>query len=794
MASVGFLRRLVKTGLRLAFPLALSLGWGSQAQSQCRRIEVDAGTLDRALMSLASQTGADIATSESGIRMVRSRPVSGCISVSRALERMMRGSGYRAVPLANGGFRIERVPVSRATAPQQPRRAVFEAGEQPDIIVTGTKQRVALLRFPGSVHIVDGEDFSRGVGRAATLDDLAAMSPIMQKTELGVGRNKLFIRGISDSSFNGPTQSTATVYFGDVQLNYSGPEPALHLVDMDRVEVLEGPQETLYGAGAISGIIRLEPHPVELDRIAAFANGGATFTETGAPGYDASAMLNLPIAEDQVGLRLVGYRVRDGGYIDDSLREVSNVNRTETIGGRSTMRFEPGGGWSLVIGALGQRIEADDAGYTETAAGPQTRRSFLPQPYRSSIGLFRAVLRKSWDSGLEMVSATGLVRTESFDSFDATRLFPFFGPTIYQVDGSGTQLSHETRFSRTTGSGISWIGGIALLYDRDEQARVIGPATNPFEIIGVNNVTRSASAFGEATVPFTPNFAVTFGARATLAQTQGEPTKTPTAEPAERGNLLKRIQPAIAASWLFAPRLAAFARFQTGYRTGGIAVARGIGRIANYRPDSIMVGELGIRRERSGPRGLSFSSTISLARWKEIQADLYSRFGQPYTNNIGDATIMAVEASGDWIPLKGLRASFALLWTENRTSGALAGTSVVQNRHLPDTPPFSGNARLDYRWFVGGGHEFSVGASGRYVGRSVLGTGSFLDLSQGDYATFSAAATWRWRKFDASINIDNIGNDTSSRFAMGNPLTFGFREQTVPLRPRSIRLAAGMRW
>lgn len=793
MAITGFSRRLVKTSLRLVCPFALSLGWGSHVHAQCRTVDVPAGTLDQALMSLARQTGADIATSEGGLRMVRTKRVSGCVSVSRALERLTRGSGYRVAMIANGGFRIERAPLRRPVRPSSPVETAL-GEELPDIIVTGTKQKVSLLRFPGSVHIADGSDFSSGVGRAATLDDLAAMSPIMQKTELGVGRNKLFIRGISDSSFNGPTQSTATVYFGDVQLNYSGPEPALHLVDMDRVEVLEGPQETLYGAGAISGIIRLEPHPVELDRFGAFANGGVTFTETGAPGYDASTMINLPIAEDRVGVRLVGYRLRDGGYIDDSLRQASNVNRTEMLGGRASMRLEPGGGWSLVLGVLGQRISAEDAGYAQTFAGALARRSGMPQPYRSGIGMWRAVLRKTWDSGLEMVSATGLVQTESFDSFDATRLFPFFGPTVYQVDGRGTQLSHETRFSRSIPGGISWIGGVALLYDRDEQARVIGPPANPFEIIGVTNVTRSASAFGEVTVPFTPQFAVTFGARATLAQTQGEPTQTPTAEPAERGNLLKRVQPAIAASWLFAPRMAAFARFQTGYRTGGIAVARGIGRIANYLPDSIVVGELGIRRERSGLRGVSFSSTLSVARWKEIQADLYSRFGQPYTNNVGDAVIVAVEASGDWVPMKGLRGSFALLWTENRTSGALAGTSVVQNRHLPDTPPFSGNLRLDYRWKVKGGHEFGVGGLARYVGRSVLGTGSFLDLSQGDYVTFSAAATWRWRNFEASLNVENIGNDTSSRFAMGNPLTVGFREQTVPLRPRNVRLALGAHW
>jgi outer membrane receptor protein involved in Fe transport len=784
----------VRTGLRLIFALAPCVGWGATAQAQCRRIEIGAGALNEALINLARQTGADIATSEGAIRLARAKPVSGCLSVSQALEQMMRGSGYRALPLVGGGYRVVKIaPARHAPAPTAP--AVAGAmTDLPDIIVTGTKQRVALLRFPGSVHIVSGSDFSSGIGRAATLDDLAAMSPIMQKTELGVGRNKLFIRGISDSSFNGPTQSTATVYFGDVQLNYSGPEPAIHLADMERIEILEGPQETLYGAGAISGIIRLAPRPVELDRIAASASAGATLTETGSPGYDSNAMLNLPISRGEIGLRVVGYRMRDGGYIDDTMRQAFNVNRTETVGGRATLRIEPGDGWSIEGGVLAQRISADDAGYTETVAGPGARRSFIPQPYTSSITLWRGVVRKHWDSGLEMVSATGMVRTRGSDSFDATRLFPWLGPTIYQVEGDGLQISQETRFSRTTDGGISWIGGVALLYDRDAQSRVIGPATNPFEIIGVTNTTRSASGFGEVTVPVLHDFSVTAGARATISQTQGEPTLTPTAEPSERGFLLKRIQPAIAVSWLFAPRMAAFARFQTGYRTGGIAVARGIGRIANYLPDSIQVGEIGLRRERNGVRGVSFSTAMSIARWQEIQADLYSRFGQPYTSNIGDATIFAVEASGDWVPLKGLQATFALLWTQNRTSGDLAGTTVVQNRHLPDTPPFSGNLRLDYQWSVKGGHQFGLGGAVNYIGRSVLGTGSFLDLSQGDYATLSAAATWRWENFEASVNLDNITNDTSSRFAMGNPLTFGFRQETVPLRPRNVRLAFGVRW
>ena len=83
--------------------------------------------------------------------------------------------------------------------------------------------------------------------------DLARATPILQNSELGPGRNKIFIRGIADSSFNGPTQSTASVYFGDVQLAYSGADPGLKLIDMQDVEVMEGPFQSKEAALAQKG-------------------------------------------------------------------------------------------------------------------------------------------------------------------------------------------------------------------------------------------------------------------------------------------------------------------------------------------------------------------------------------------------------------------------------------------------------------------------------------------------------------------------------------------------------------
>ena len=794
MASVGFSRRLRKNSLSRACLFIACLGAGSAAQSKCSQIDIAAGPLDRALLQLASQAKADIATTETGIAQAHGNAVSGCLSVSQALARLTRGSGFRAVSAGNGSYRLVRAPVRRKAAPPVIAPASPEPDEQQEIVVTGTKQRVRLLRFPGMVQIFSADALPSEGARRRSIDDIAQLSPVMQKTELGIGRNKLFIRGISDSSFNGPTQSTATIYFGDVQLNYSGPEPALNLVDMERVEILEGPQETLYGAGAISGIVRLTPHAPDLDDYAASASSGVTLLDGGETGYDASVMANIPLVRDKVGLRLVGYRLRDGGFIDDTLRKLDDVNRTYTTGGRAELRIEPGDNWSISSGILSQRIQARDANYAETIVGPLTRRAFLAQPYRNNVLLARTVIRKQWDSGLQMVSATGLVKTRSGDRFDATRAYLSPVPLIYEVEDEGLLITHETRFSRTADNGLSWIAGAALLYDREAQSRVIGLPDTPIEIIGVTNTARSASLFGELTVPLTPSLRVTAGARASIARTLGEPSITPRAAPVESGLLLRRIEPAIALSWLVAPRLAVFSRFQSGYRTGGIAVARGLGRIANFRSDAIRVGEVGVRMERSGARGLAFSGAVSAAHWSDIQADLFSRRAQPYTDNIGDGRIYAVEASGDWIVSKAVRFDFSALWTQNSTQGVVAGTSPAHNRHLPDTPPFSANIGLDYGLQLTPDQRFTINALAHYVGRSVLGSGDFLDISQGDFVTFNLSTGLRWRNMEANITLENLTNETKSQFALGNPLTFGFREQLVPLRPRSLRFGVGMSW
>ena len=200
-----------------------------------------------------------------------------------------------------------------------------------------------------------------------------------------------------------------------------------------------------------------------------------------------------------------------------------------------------------------------------------------------------------------------------------------------------------------------------MLHNRDVLNRLLGPASDPIEIIGVTNVSQNLSLFSEFTEPLTHRLSVTLGLRATQARVDGSPSVKPRAGDLVRGRMTRRVDPTLAVSWQLAPRLSVYARYQSGFRTGGLAVARGVGRVAEFKSDSIGMGEVGVRHLREGPTGVDFGAALSYARWRDIQADLIDRRGQPYTANIGDARILTAEVSANWVPVAPLRFDLSAL-------------------------------------------------------------------------------------------------------------------------------------
>lgn len=774
---------------------ALLAGLPSTALARDATISIPPATLDVALMMLAREAAVEITSTEVGLKEVHTGPLQGRMPARHALDRLLDGTDYRAIAIA-GGFRIVRAPERRARHKPRPIVAArpTAASRVSDIVVTASKQRVSLLRYPGSLAVIDAEQSPPAA--TGTLTDLASGMPILQSTQLGAGRDKVFIRGIADSSFSGTTQSPASIYLDDVQLTYSGPDPGLRLYDMRRIEVLEGAQGTLYGAGAIGGVIRLTSNPVDLKAATSGMSGGVTATDKGTAGFDGAAMINFPVVHDRLGVRAVAYDLRDGGYIDDRQRGLENINRSDTVGGRLALLFDPGDGWRVEASSAGQWIDTRDGQYAEAGGQQLTRGSRIAQPFDNRLLFGRLTVTKEWDSGLRFFSATGIVGYRSTDQFDATprRLQSLrSSPIIYIGNRDKWLLSQEARLSRTIPNGNSWVAGFTLIRDQDILSRALSSPSRAIDIIGVTNVTSAVSAFGEATIALLQGFSVTAGVRATTARSYGDPSSAPRSENFVKGRLSRRFDPTLALSWQVAPNIAVFSRFQTGYRTGGLAVAAGIGRVTDYRSDDITMGEIGIRKVRDALTGIAFSGSMSIAHWRNIQADLINRRGQPYTDNIGDARIEALEGTLDWVPVAGLRAESSFLLTENEVSGPIADQSADNNRRLPETPPFAAHWALSYAWTVRGAAP-QVGLSVDYAGRSLLGTGDLLDISQGNYWQLGLSAGVRRGRVRVDLAVNNLTNTRANRFAYGNPFSLSFRDQSTPPRPLNARLGIGFGW
>ena len=245
-----------------------------------REITIPAGSLRSALDSLARQTGisigmAGILPATSTRKTVRAR------DVAQALQRVLAGTRLRAVRVDTTTWRIEPLPVApiRVRLPRTP-PPIVEGG---DIIVTASKRDERLSDLPASISILGGPALDHLAGKRGLVDLLATTDGAFS-TNLGPGRDRVFLRGVADSAFNGTSQSLVSLYLDDARIGYSSPDPDLRMVDIDRVEILRGPQGTLYGTGALGGVIRIVTTAPDLDEASGRVAGDVTATNNGAVG------------------------------------------------------------------------------------------------------------------------------------------------------------------------------------------------------------------------------------------------------------------------------------------------------------------------------------------------------------------------------------------------------------------------------------------------------------------------------------------------------------------------------
>lgn len=775
-------------------------------------ISIAPSRLGEAVVALGRQTGVSVGMSDQSLAGIATPAVKGRLSVDAALKRLLRGSGARAMMIDASTWRIVRArPVATAQAPARAPAAPLPDQPVAEIIVTASKRYTPLPRYAGMVEAIDANLFSSGEASGGTATLLARVASL-SSTHAGNGRNKLFIRAIADSGVAGPTQATTGQYLGDMRLNYAAPDPDLKLYDVGRVEILEGPQGTLYGAGSLGGIIRIMPNAPNLGEFGGQVSAGLSATQHGAPGGDLSATINLPIMPEKIALRVVGYGVQEGGYIDDVSRDLNDVNRTRTYGGRAALRFAPDENWTVDLNGVYQHIHGRDAQYATQSLDRLQRASSVAQPYFSDYLLGNIRVERQWDS-LRFVSSTGFVHHELAESYDATQQD---GPSaVFRQRNDIDIFSTENRLVRDLDNGLGWILGASYLQSQSKLRRSLtsyGTALFQPQVIpgvpmigrglpatatGVRNKVKEATLFGEASFEPVRGLIATVGGRLTNSRLSGEALDPIAAlsfadiaraeAQADRSETI--FLPSFALLTDAIPDVTLYARYQQGFRPGGLAVDDQ--RVRRFQNDRISTAEIGFRKGVAGRDAIAISANLAYTDWRNIQADVTDRIGLPTTANIGDGRIYTAEGRIVVRAMQRLTLDASIIYNDSRLTQPAQFLRALsfegRSLDLPNVANLGGRLAFDYRTVMGNGMRLHLSGSARYVGKSQLGVGPILGRTQGDYVDTSLSASVTRGPVQISLSLANLLDSDGNRFSLGTPFDL-HTDYYTPLRPRTVRI------
>jgi len=540
----------------------------------------------------------------------------------------------------------------------------------------------------------------------------------------------------------------------------------------------------------------LRVNPRSPDPSAIEAEGWARLGQTKAAGesWELGAVANLPIGQN-AAIRAVGYGGEQDGYIDDTLRGLTNINRESHYGGRAALSWELGPDWALEVSGFGQHSEQRDGQYTDDAVQGLARTDLLGQPFAGDIFGGNLTVR-GYLGAAELISTTGMVDHDMRTVFDSSTLTDDMSRQIFREARETRLISHETRISGGDSNKFGWLIGVSALHNRDDMSQLItninGADPPPFAKLTYK--MDELAIFGEASYRFATDWSLTAGARLLYTKASAERSFGDEAV-VEPGKNSTRFLPALALSYMPNSDWNAYLRYQQGFRTGGVTIERDGNRepsASSFDPDRVQSFEAGIRAQLGEAAPIRLSATLYHSRWRDIQADLLNLEGFPLTRNIGDGEVIGVDASAvldlpnDW------QFKVAGTWNDTETDRILPNGGIARVQ-FPNIPDISAFGEASKRWATSNNDEIGVSFSGRYVGQSFLDIDQQVRIEQGDFASIDAAAWWTGKHVSLRLEVLNLTNTGGNRFAFGNPFTVRQEDQVTPLRPLTVQLQVSLR-
>ena len=839
--------------------MALLVGTAAAQSAAENQFDIDAGALGAALDLYIDQSGEQVLYSSDHVAGVSTEGVQGLLPNDKALKALLSGSKLRVRQDPSGAVLITASVDETAQRPSAQRRPfrVAQAASSPSltggpvdrengsgretIIVTATKRETRLQDTPQSIFVLNSEDIGRK--SLVRMGDYLSTIPGVSQQDFGAGFSQIIIRGLSA----GPGEAaTAGVYFGEAPLpSIAELDGAvdLRLVDIDRVEVLRGPQGTLYGSGSLGGTIRYIPNAPNLIDVEGSLNVGYSNTaENGGDNFQMSGALNIPIVKDQLALRVAAYRFDDSGYVNvvsasdptksgtaalfgAEVVDEEGVGDLETTGVRASLLWTPTDNLEFTAMYARQDVEQDGfqevnlalGGYQDTPFG--LNGEFGGREFQTDdVELFHLVgeLDLGWASVLS--ASTWFEGSKDFVR-DIGRLLlaPAAQDIVYQKEGFTQEVRLTSQFDgplqfttgvyfedleRDTISSVNWAASLATL------PIAVPGATDPEGLLvsDLNWQVDQIAVFGEVSYDLTDQLTATLGGR-WFDYTRAEDSSrdgpvaggfsSRAAETSEQGTTFKANL-----AYKVTEDALVYAEWSQGFRIGapGFAAPAATCDVDN---DGILDGttapntsepldsdntdnyELGGKVSFLDGR-VAVNAAVFNVEWDGIPVAVVSPCGFAVTRNAGEARTRGVEMDAGVLVTPSLRADFGFSYINaelTRDDDVLG----PEGTRLPGSPEFNANFGLEYEFELAGRPAFAR-SDYAYVG------GYRNDIA----ATFPEAGDYgRWNmRVGASLTehvslevfASNITNEDAITFVDFSPVR-GYR-----LVPRTIGVELGGRF
>jgi outer membrane receptor protein involved in Fe transport len=685
-----------------------------------------------------------------------------------------------------------------------------------EVVVTAQKRIERLQDVPVPVSVVRAEVLV--ASNQVRLQDYYTRIPGLSLTSDSFGQPVLAIRGLTTGTGNPTVGITVDdLPYGSIT-GFGRMVPDIDPNDLAQIEVLRGPQGTLYGASSIGGLLKFVTADPRMDQMSGRVQVGISSVKNGSTeGYNARGSINLPLG-DTWAVRASGFTRRDPGYVDDPVLGEKGVNEVNVDGGRLTALWQPSDAVSVKLGAYLQNIDAAGSPAVHELPGlGELEHSMIRDTggYERKVEIYSANVHAEWGPAeLNYIAGYGISQLD--DRFDYTA---GYGPLTESAFGTpGTpllehlrtkRLTQELRLSVPLGERIDGLFGV---FYSDENTRTnqhllaADPMTGAVAGEWMYNFDdtnfREYAGFADITFRFTDRFNVQVGGRQSKMKRDYTLTFEGPFVPLFLGGASPLVYPRVdtkedAFTYLLTPQFKVsddhmvYARFASGYRPGGpnYNVAT-FGLPPAYDADKTRNYDLGAKGSFL-ERSLTYDISAFYIDWQDIQLLIIdSQSGAGYYTNASAARSRGVELALEWRSTLGLTLSTAMAWTDAELTEAFPASSTAYGREgdpLPFTSKFSGNVGVSYDWSMSQAIDAKVGTSVSFVGeRKADFTGSPGRQVLPSYSQFDANAELTFGAWTINLFGNNL---TDKRGLLGGgigsfpPYSFNY------IQPRTFGVA-----